>query len=185
LDPEIGPKNHNHFKIISSIFSLENSHLLDNVSRLSVAMLAMLAMLGEAFIFNRNFKDPMGALYFGGGFRLRWLKEVIVLGGGWPGDILLITWNKGTDFCVNFTITSPLFIDAFPLNTGKKYDVATAKGLLFERPEQATVINKLTQDEGWPAKEKLSVFLRFFDIKTCFLKQNRSQCSRIFSTFFF
>jgi len=48
---------------------------------------------------------------------IRQTQEVTVPGGDRPDDILMIRWDKGTDVCIGFTVTSPLALDAFPLNT--------------------------------------------------------------------
>ena len=47
------------------------------------------------------------------------LVEVSVASGDQPADILLVGWDKGQDVCVDFTVTSPLGLDAFPLNLEK------------------------------------------------------------------
>ena len=50
---------------------------------------------------------------------IRHAKEVSTAGGDQPADILVIGWDKGTDVCVDFTVTSPLTPDAFPLSLEK------------------------------------------------------------------
>jgi len=40
-------------------------------------------------------------------------KKVAVPNGDLPADILLIAWDKGTDVCVDLTITSPIGLDAY------------------------------------------------------------------------
>ena len=45
--------------------------------------------------------------------------EVSVASGDRPADVLLVGWDKGQDVCVDFTVTSPLGLDAFPLNLEK------------------------------------------------------------------
>jgi len=46
----------------------------------------------------------------------RYAKEVATPEGDRPADILLIGWDKGTDVCVDLTVTSPLSFDSYPLN---------------------------------------------------------------------
>lgn len=62
-------------------------------------------------------RDTWAQVLASGG--IRHAKEVAVPGGDRPADILLIGWDKGTDVCVDLTITSPLGLDAYPLNTEK------------------------------------------------------------------
>jgi len=47
---------------------------------------------------------------------IRHAKEVTTPEGDRPADILLIGWDKGTDVCVDFNVTSPLSWDLYPLN---------------------------------------------------------------------
>ena len=46
---------------------------------------------------------------------IRHAKEVAIPTGDRPADILLLGWDKGTDVCVDLTITSPTSLDCFPL----------------------------------------------------------------------
>ena len=50
---------------------------------------------------------------------IRHVKEVSASGGDRPADLLLIGWDKGSDVCVDITITSPLGMEAFPLSIEK------------------------------------------------------------------
>ena len=43
-------------------------------------------------------------------------REAVSGNGQRPADILLLNWDKGRDIAVDFTISSPLTLDALPLN---------------------------------------------------------------------
>ena len=70
--------------------------------------------------------------------------EVSVPCGDRPADILLLGWDKGTDVCVDLTISSPLSLDCFPLN------IERAKRHLNEK-EKDKKSKQLAQCEamGW------------------------------------
>ena len=43
-------------------------------------------------------------------------KDVAASGGKRPADILLISWDRGRDVAIDFTVTNPLGAEAYPLN---------------------------------------------------------------------
>ena len=50
---------------------------------------------------------------------IRHAKEVATPHGDRPADLLLIGWDKGTDVCVDLTITSPTGLSCHPLTPEK------------------------------------------------------------------
>ena len=50
---------------------------------------------------------------------IRHLKEIATPSGDRPADLLLVGWDKGTDVCVDLTVTSPTSVSCYPLTSEK------------------------------------------------------------------
>ena len=74
------------------------------------------------------------------------VREAVSGSGHRPADILLLNWDKGRDIAVDFTIVSPLTLDALPLSTdATKRLLAAAEELKYAKERQTDACS----DMGW------------------------------------
>ena len=65
------------------------------------------------------------------------VREAVSRTGQRPADILLLSWDKGRDIAVDFTVTSPLTSDCYPLtHEGARRHLKNAEELKYSQERQ-------------------------------------------------
>ena len=116
------------------------------------------------------------------------IREAVSGSGHRPADILLLNWDKGRDIAVDFTVVSPLTIDALPLSVdATKRHLSAAEEAKYNKERQTNACSDMLWGmqpaafSPWGGAGPSARHLLFETIKRCssdcqgFAKDSRSR----------